>query len=159
MTPPIMRFIRARTHSRQTLFLVAAGITMLACAGTGLAGAMGPLPTRKPESALQAVAYETSSSTSAPVPSVKPVGYIPMLLPTGQDDVSAADLAAIEPSAFTPRLTVPAPIPSRKPDFAEPDVAMLLAFGQPPLPRAKPGARSMDALSDRDAAIYRQIFS
>ncbi len=113
---------------------------MLVCGGTGLAGALEPLPTRGPDSPI----------------SVPAEGIVL------EDVISAAvaDLAAIEPASFTPATREgDTPIPVRKPDFAEPDVGMLLTFGRPPVPKAKPLARPLDTLSDRDAGTYRRIFT
>ncbi|HEY8190048.1 MAG TPA: lytic transglycosylase domain-containing protein [Micavibrio sp.] len=129
-------------------------MTMLACAGTGLAGALTPLPTRKADSAIL-----------APLPTAKPERLASLapaagLLLEDMTAAAAADLAAIEPAAFTPQIQAGhIPVPLRKPDFDEPDVEMLLTFGLPPLPKAKPLTRSLDALSEQDAMTYRRIFA
>src|SRR5690606_32814974 len=54
---------------------------------------------------------------------------------------------------------IKAAIPAKKPNFSEPDVAMLLNFENTPKPKAKPLAKAADALSDKDAALYRRIFA
>lgn len=161
-----MRNIRVRTKSRGTVVLLAASAVMLACAGTGLAGALPPLPTKVQDSAAVPVTLiSTSASIKAPLPPVKPQTYAPVVLTphlTGQVeepdmDAIAEDMSKIEPSVFHP--AAPVPQPGRKPDFAEPAVETLLSFGTPPVPKAKPLPHTKDALSNRDAGLYRDIFA
>lgn len=163
-----MRHNQARTRRRRGVLLLAVSIAMLASAGTGLAGALVPLPTRKPDSVrfLLNAAPMPLPAVTAPLPPVKPARFKPVVLAPGLvvEDMAAAaarDLAAIEPAAFNPAegRAADVPAPARKPDFAEPDVEMLLRFGQPHMQQAKPLPHTTEALSDRDAALYRRIFA
>lgn len=184
-----MRFIKVRKNSRRVFVLTAAGLAMLACAGTGLAGVFVPLPTKKPDSiqstaqvlGLMQVSY-AADGESVPLPPVKPkrlagrlAGRLtgPVLTAPdnlGSDDLAAVDmdqtaeiLAKIEPASFTPA-TGAIPVPSRKPDFVMPDVSALLSFGQAPVSSSSASApkappQNLDPLSAQDAALYRKIFA
>lgn len=121
-----------------------------------------PVPAKKPD-ILRPVSYSpeipASTTSKVPLPPVKPRrGDVVAAAITEDMDAMAATLGMIEPAAFGPA-DARVPVPVAKPDFAEPDVAMLLKFGQPPVPRAKPVTQSTAPMSDRDAALYRQIFA
>ena len=147
---------------------MAISVTMLISAGTGLAGALAPMPTRKPDSIsaealLQAapVAFAIPQK-SVPLPPVKPERQGALALPglDLQDMVNAAgrDLAALEPAAFTAHDARKAPTPPRKPDSIAPDVPDALTFDTPK-PEAKAASYTTEALSNKDAALYQAIFA
>lgn len=196
MTAPIMRIMKAQQYSPRPVVLAVAGIAVLAtvtlaCAGSGLAGALVPVPARKPDSiqspALIDVALpsQTESKTPRakdssaampvppPIPTVKPARGLNALPGTDVEDMAsmAATLGLIEPAGYAPdavqkdltpaTTAIPAPalIPVRKPNFSEPDVTMLLSYDKAPKPKAKPLAKSAEALSARDSEIYRRIFA
>jgi soluble lytic murein transglycosylase len=166
-----MRFNLARQDSpRRPLVLAVAGTVMLvtvllACAGSGLAGALVPVPTRKPDSIQTPPLIDVSVRASVPLPPLKPQRRSTDSAsdPEGMTAM-AASLGLIEPAAFAP--LAKAPVPPRKPGFTEPDVLALLKFGQAPAPKAKPQAveqkaetGKFEALSDQDAALYHKIFA
>lgn len=149
---------------------MAISVTMLICAETGLAGALAPMPTRKPfsvsaETLLQAAPEAFAvSHPSIPMPPVKPertggVASLPDLALRDMADAAARDLAAIEPAAFTTGVRKVVPTPTRKPALAEPDIRRRLNFET--LKSGTPGASSYttEALSDQDAALYQFIFA
>ncbi len=51
------------------------------------------------------------------------------------------------------------PVPPQRPDFSRPDVMQLLAFGEIPIPKAKPMGQKGAGLAAEDARIYRRIFA
>lgn len=178
MTPPIMRIMKAQQYSHRPVVLAVAGVAVLAtvtlaCAGSGLAGALVPVPARKPDSiqspavidvALPATKDSPSqNSGSVPVPPVKPSRGNDALSARDVEDMAsmAATLGLIEPAGYAPDAVQKdlAPVPARKPNFSEPDVAMLLKFDETPKPKAKPLAKSAEAMSERDSELYRRIFA
>jgi soluble lytic murein transglycosylase len=128
-----------------------------------------PLPTRKPDS-LQTTAevlgltpVSLVSAVSVPLPPLKPKHTVSTLTTVAPKDMDAiaTEMAKIEPASFTPVESDErsVPVPPRKPDFAMPDVGMLLNYGKPPIPKAKPLPRTLDPLSTADADLYRKIFT
>ncbi len=122
------------------------------------------MPTRKPDSiqntSPNSPVIDVAMRTSVPLPPVKPKRSKDTAEHADPEDMSAmaASLGLIEPAAFTD-LGRDAPVPARKPDFAVPDVAVLLNYGEAPKPKAKPLSHSTEAMSDKDAALYRRIFT
>lgn len=113
------------------------------------------------------VILASATAAKVPLPPVKPQTYAPVILGPGLTghveeesdmDAIAKELAKIEPSAFHP-VGVQIPKSVRKPDFAEPDVETLLSYGKPPVPKVKPLPHTREALSNRDADLYRKIFT
>lgn len=170
-----MRFNLAQQDSRRPLVLAVAGTAMLvtvmlACAGSGLAGALVPVPARKPDSIQSPAIIDISIRSSVPLPPVKPQRRTTDSAPEPQDmSAMAASLGLIEPAAFAPLSK--APVPPRKPDIIEPGMTALLKFDQMTAPKAKSSPKAepeqrpeipaggFEALSDKDAELYRQIFS
>ena len=145
---------------------MAISAVMLISAGTGLAGALAPMPTRKPDSVsaealLKAAPVSFSApKNTAPLPPVKPernaAAILPELVLQEMADASARDLAAIEPAAFSSVTARKAPRPPTKPAMATMDV--------PPqrfetLPSGQAPSSTSEALSDQDAALYRSVFT
>ncbi len=146
---------------------MAIGAVVLISAGTGLAGALAPVPTEKPDSVsaedlLRAtpVAF-TPSPKIIPLPPIKPergpVSDSPA--PPEMAEALARDLAAIEPASFTGSSVRRAPTPPRKPALVTPDVRHRprLELSKSTVPARL--SRGTEALSDQDAMLYRRIFA
>lgn len=153
-----MRFMIAHTHGLRSLSLAAAGLVIVACAGSGLAGAFAPKPGDKADS-LQS----TAASLGLIPTSLNFAAFKSQRVITGDPEMDriAAQMARLEPASFTTPAasTRKIPVPGRKPDFTVPDTGSLLRYGETPVPKAKPLAHNIAPLSNADTGLYRRIFA
>lgn len=128
-----MRFIMARKNSRRLLVLSAAGLAMLACAGTGLAGALVLEPT-KAEDSIQSTAQvlglvpaddgdQVEALLSAPVKRLKQI--VPK--PASQKLANVPVPTTKPKRAFKPILTEDSMVPDLAPDLAKADMDKVAA--------------------------------